>query len=339
MSGGLLGSDVPLAERHDIALVDLDGVAYRGRDPIAHAADGLTGARALGMDVVFVTNNASREPGSVAAQLTGLGIACEAEDVMTAAQAAAAVLAERLEPGSRVLVVGGAGLVTAVREVGLQVVDSADASPVAVVQGYAPDVGWRQMAEAAYAIEAGAWFVASNLDRTLPTERGFAPGNGALVAAVQMATGVDPVSAGKPEPTLYRLAAQRRGANRPLIVGDRLDTDLAGARAAAWPGLHVLTGVSTARDAVLAVPGERPSYLGADLRSLLEAHPEPVPDAGWWRCGAAAARVVDGRLELDSGAVGSLDLVRAACGAAWEAVDGGLRLDPASVPDLGVDGG
>ena len=97
---------------------------------------------------------------------------------MTAAQAAAAILAERLEPGSRVLVVGGAGLVTAVREAGLQVVDSADASPVAVVQGYAPDVGWRQMAEAAYAIEAGAWFVASNLDRTLPTERGFAPGTG-----------------------------------------------------------------------------------------------------------------------------------------------------------------
>ena len=171
---------------------------------------------------------------------------------------------------------------------GLVVVDSADDAPAAVVQGYAADVGWRQLAEAAYAIEAGAWFVASNLDPTLPTERGFAPGNGSLVAAVRHATGVEPVSAGKPEPTLYRLAAARRGARSPLVVGDRLDTDLAGARAAGWPGLHVLTGVSTARDAVLAAPGERPSYLGADLRSLVVPHPAPVLDDGWWRCRGAA---------------------------------------------------
>lgn len=335
---GLLGSSVPLAEAYDLALVDLDGVTYRGANPIPYAAEGLAGARSVGMDVVFVTNNASREPQSVAAQLVGLDIACRADDVMTAAQAAASVLADRLEPGSRVLVIGGAGLLTAVREAGFEPVDSAEANPAAVVQGYAPTVGWPQLAEAAYAIRAGAWFVASNLDLTLPTERGFAPGNGSLVAAVRAATGVEPTSAGKPEPTLYQLAAHRRAAARPLVVGDRLDTDLAGARAAGWPGLHVLTGVSTARDAVLAAPGERPSFLGADLRSLLDAHPVPAFADGWWQCGTEAARVRDGRLELHTDAVGvSLDLVRAACAAAWDTVDHEAQLDPASVPDLAVD--
>lgn len=339
MSVGLLGADAPLAELYDLALVDLDGVAYRGRNPIAHAAEGLAAARRRGMDVVFVTNNASREPESVAEQLTGLEIPSTAEDVMTAAQAAAAVLAQRLEAGSRVLVVGGSGLRTAVTAAGLVVVESADDAPVAVVQGFAADVGWRQLAEAAYAIEAGAWFVASNLDPTLPTERGFAPGNGSLVAAVRHATGVEPVSAGKPEPTLYRLAAARRGARSPLVVGDRLDTDLAGARAAGWPGLHVLTGVSTARDAVLARPGERPSYLGSDLRSLAVPHPVPELDDGWWRCRGAGARVVGGRLELDGRGSETLDLVRAACAAAWGAVDSGEDLDETSVPELPADGG
>lgn len=339
MNEGLLGTEVPLAELYDLALVDLDGVTYRGRDPIAHAAEGLGAARERGMDVVFVTNNASREPESVAQQLTGLDIPSTPDDVMTAAQAAAAVLAERLDAGSKVLVVGGSGLRTAVAAVGLVVVDSADDAPAAVVQGYAADVGWRQLAEAAYAIEAGAWFVASNLDPTLPTERGFAPGNGSLVAAVRHATGVEPVSAGKPEPTLYRLAAARRGARSPLVVGDRLDTDLAGARAAGWPGLHVLTGVSTARDAVLAAPGERPSYLGADLRSLVVPHPVPVLEDGWWLCRGARAMVADGRLELDGHGAEPLDVVRAACAAAWEAADHGEGLDDTSVPDLPEDGG
>ncbi len=337
MSAGLLGSDRPLSEAYDLALVDLDGVAYKGKQPIEHAATGLAGARERGMHLVFVTNNASREPGSIAEQLTGLDIPCSAEDVMTSAQAAAAVLARRLDAGSPVLVVGGAGLVTAVREAGLRVVTSAEDRPAAVVQGFAPDVAWPHLAEAAFAIGQGAWFVASNLDKTLPQERGFAPGNGSLVAAVQTATGVEPTSCGKPEPTMYQLAAERHGARRPLVVGDRLDTDLGGARAAGWPGLHVLTGVSTARDAVLAVPGERPSFLAADLRALQEPHPAPERDGEWWRCGSAAARVTDGRLVLaDRGS--ALDRARVACAAAWHAADLGTPVAPDTVPDLPVDG-
>lgn len=333
----LAGTDRPLAELHDLALVDLDGVTYRGKDPIPHAAASLEAARAGGLGVVFVTNNASREPSQVAEQLAGLGIACGPDDVMTAAQAAAALLGERLEPGARVLVVGGRGLLAAVGEAGFEIVRSAQDRPAAVVQGFAPELGWAELAEATYAIADGAWFVASNLDLTLPTERGFAPGNGSLVAAVRAASGVEPTSAGKPEPTMYQLAARRAGASRPLVVGDRLDTDLAGAQAAGWPGLHVLTGVSTARDAVLAESWFRPTYLGADLRALLTPHPAPARDGEWWRCGAGAARVSARRLEL-SGPVGSLDVVRAACAAAWDAVDAGEGLDADSVPDLAVDG-
>ncbi|ADG74552.1 HAD-superfamily hydrolase, subfamily IIA [Cellulomonas flavigena DSM 20109] len=333
---GLLGSDEPLATRYDLALVDLDGVAYRGHEPIDGAAEGLARARAAGMRLVFVTNNASREPEAVADQLSGLDIPTRPDEVMTAAQAAAELLATRVPAGEPVLVVGGAGLHTAVAVKGYRVVASADDEPVAVVQGYAAHLGWTELAEAAYAVQRGAWHVASNLDLSLPTARGFAPGNGALVGAVRAATGVEPASAGKPSPTMYRLAVERAGASRPLVVGDRLDTDLAGARAGELPGLHVLTGVSTARDAVLAVPGERPHYLAADLRALLVPHPEPLPDAGWWTCRGAAARVVDGALELHGTPVDPVDVARAACAAAWDAVDRGEELDPRAVPELPV---
>ncbi|NCT89921.1 HAD-IIA family hydrolase [Cellulomonas sp. APG4] len=331
----LAESTEPLCEAFDLALVDLDGVAYRGPLPVDHAASSLGAARAAGLRLAFVTNNASREPEEVADHLSRLDIPAGADDVMTAAQAAAEVLATRLARGDRVLVVGGAGLVTAVRAKGFAVVSSADEEPVAVVQGFAPDVGWRHLAQAAYAIQRGAWHVASNRDMTLPNELGLAPGNGALVEVVRAATGVEPVSAGKPSPALFRLAVERFGGKRTLVVGDRLDTDLAGARAAGFPGLHVLTGVSTARDAVLAKPGERPSFLGADLRSLLEPHPVPVLRDGWWACRDAAARVVDDSLEMrDAG--DSLDRVRVACAAAWSAADAGRALTAGTLPDLGV---
>ncbi|QDW63151.1 HAD-IIA family hydrolase [Oerskovia sp. KBS0722] len=335
MSLGLISSDTPLAERYDLALVDLDGVAYRGHEPIPNAATGLGGARAAGMRLVFVTNNASREPQSVASQLTELDIPTSPEEVMTAAQAAAALLRTRLEPGARVLVVGGAGLFTAVHDAGFVIVESADEEPVAVAQGFAPELGWAQLAEAAYAVQRGAWHVASNLDLSLPTARGFGPGNGSLVRAVQAATGVEPSSAGKPSPTMYRLAIERAGASSPLVVGDRLDTDLAGARSGGYPGLHVLTGVNGGRDAVLAEPGLRPHYIGADLLSLLEPHAAPTQGPeGWWTCGEAAARVTDGALDLTGPA--GVDLIRAACGAAWAAVDAGGAVDADTVPELAV---
>ncbi|UNX56032.1 HAD-IIA family hydrolase [Georgenia sp. TF02-10] len=345
----LLGTAEPLATAYDLALMDLDGVCYRGAEPVEHADEGVAAARTLGMRTVFVTNNANRPPATVADQLTGLGIPTRAEEVMTSSQAAAAVLAETLPAGTLVLAVGGAGLREALTEAGFRITASAADRPAAVVQGFAPEVGWAQLTEAAYAIGAGARYVATNLDATLPTERGMAVGNGSLVAAVVSATGVRPVSAGKPQPEIFRQAAARGAGTRPLAVGDRLDTDLAGARAAGIPGLHVLTGVSDARDVLLAAPAERPSYLAVDLRGLAEPHPAPVPaGGGWWSCGAAAARVADPphlalrlgtavtELEPETPVTVSLDAWRCLTAAAWAAADAGTPMARQQVPALEV---
>lgn len=332
----LSSSDTPLAQAYDLALVDLDGVVYLGPDPVAHAAECLNRARTAGMGVVYVTNNASREPGTVAAQLRDLGISADPADVLTSAQTAVALLGDVVGLGASVLVVGGQGLVTAVREAGYRMVESADDAPDAVIQGFGPDVSWNDLAEVSYAVQRGARYVVTNRDLTQPKDRGIAPGNGTLVAAVVTTTGVEPVSAGKPEPAMFRQAAHSRAARRPLVIGDRLDTDLGGARAAGFDGLLVLTGVSTARDAVLAPIGQRPHYIGADLRSLFEPHPVPEADAeGWWVCRAAAARVRDGVLEVSGEPADPLDRVRAACAAAWslgESADGDL--DASRLPEL-----
>lgn len=336
MTAGLLGCTRPLACAYDLALVDLDGVVYRGPASVEYAPESLGAARELGMGLIYVTNNASRAPESVADQLTNLGIATAAQEVVTSAQAAASLLETRIDPGAKVLVVGAHGLRAAVQEAGFVIVDSAEDHPVAVVQGYGPEVGWTQLAEAAYAVEAGAWHVASNLDLSIPTARGIAPGNGTLVRAVQAATGVVPDSAGKPLPTMYDMAVRRIGAQRALVIGDRLDTDLAGARSGGYAGLHVLTGVNTARDALLAQPGLRPHFFGADLRSLLEPHPLPVLRDGWWSCGGALARIVAGGLEL-SGHTGTIDTVRAAASAVWSEVDAGGTVDPGRVPEIVVE--
>ncbi|SEJ70189.1 HAD-IIA family hydrolase [Demequina mangrovi] len=333
MTAGLLGTEAALQDTFDVALVDLDGVAYKGANAIPSAPPALGEARDAGMAVVFVTNNASREPETVAEHLAELGIPCAPHEVMTAAQAGAELLAEHIPAGQKVLVVGGAGLYTAVHAKGYVIVESADDHPAAVIQGFAPNLGWKELAEATYAINAGARYFATNLDLTLPTERGFAPGNGSLVGVVRTATGVDPLAAGKPEPAMLHMAARKAGASRPLMIGDRLDTDLKGARAAEVPGLLVLTGVSTARDAVLAVPGERPSFIGEDLSTLAESHPLPVLAESWWHVGDARARVTDGHLSVDGGS--PIDRVRAACAAAWEAADSGARVDVDTLPHFG----
>jgi HAD superfamily hydrolase (TIGR01450 family) len=327
---GLAGCDSQLARVYDLALTDLDGVAFTGSKPIPHAAVGIQAARAAGMGFCFVTNNASRSPAAVVEHLASVGIAAGDREVFTASQAGAALLAEHIPARSRVLVVGGSGLVDAVIDAGFEPVFSAEDSPAAVVQGYGPQVDWEALAEAAYAIAAGAPFYATNLDKTLPTERGLAPGNGALVAAVRTATGVEPVSAGKPAPSIFWAAARRAGAAAPLVVGDRLDTDLAGARNAGLPGLMVLTGVNDPLDLALARPAERPTYVGRDLRALTEPHPAPVFDAGWWVVDDAAARPAGQGVDVRPG--GWLNMVRAVASAAWAAVDAGIVLDPVRIP-------
>jgi glycerol 3-phosphatase-2 len=225
---GLLSSTEPLSTVYDVALLDLDGVVYLGGTAIPSAAAALKKAVAAGQRLAFVTNNAYRTPAAIAAELTGLGVPASPEDVVTSAHAAARLLAERLAPGTPVLVIGGAGLRIAVRERGLRPVTVAAARPAAVVQGYSPDIGYAHLAEGALAVEAGALFVASNADRTLPTPRGRQPGNGALIQVIATATGIRPLVAGKPEPPLHAESVQRTRAQRPLVVGDRLDTDIEG---------------------------------------------------------------------------------------------------------------
>ena len=309
----LAGCPVPPAERYDVALLDLDGVVYLGSTVIPGAADVLERTRRAGMRLAFVTNNASRTATAVADMLTGMGVTASAAEVTTSAQAACHVLAERLPAGARVLVVGGAGLVEAARERGFTVVTSADDAPAAVVQGFGPEVGWEQLAEATVAVRNGAWHLATNLDTTVPSARGPLPGNGSLVGVVRAATGVTPSSTGKPDPAMHRESVLRSGARRPLVVGDRLDTDIEGARRVGCDSLLVLTGVTAAAELLAAGADRRPTYLAAGLDGLLSAHPAPVATDGVWTCGgwtATADLVLRGSGE-------DLDALRALCAAAW----------------------
>lgn len=261
----------PLAAQHDVLLLDLDGVVYKGKEAVINAVPALlAAAQKFGVTLAYVTNNASRNPEDIAAQLRGYGLPCQTSDVVTSAQAAARLLAQQFQPGDKILVVGGPGLRHAVAQRGFTVVDTAASQPVAVVQGYSPEVGWRQLAEAAYAIEASAAYFATNTDMTLPTAQGIAPGNGTLVSAVVQATGVQPLVAGKPYAPLMQESIERTGAQRPLVIGDRLDTDIAGAHSVNIPSLLVLTGVSSLADAHNATPDQRPTYVGPDLRALVQ---------------------------------------------------------------------
>jgi glycerol-1-phosphatase len=273
---GLAASDGPLVPAHDLLLLDLDGVVYLGDEPVAGAAQALSEARSRGAGLHFVTNNAARRADTVAQRLRGFGVAAEAAEVTTSAQGAGALLAQRWPAGSVVLVVGSDALAAEVADAGLSPTRSADDKPVAVVQGYSREVGWVQLAEAMVAIRSGATWVATNLDSTLPSPRGPLPGNGSIVAAVATATGRRPdIVVGKPEPELFSQAASRRQANRPLVVGDRLDTDIEGAVRAGMPSLLVLTGVTTPAELLAAPPEMRPSYVAADLHGLLGPHPAP----------------------------------------------------------------
>ena len=313
------GMPVPLSEHYDAALLDLDGVVYLGGTPIPGAADALSDAAKRGMKLAYVTNNASRSPNAIAAQLSAMGVPATAADIVTSAQAAAHMLADRLPAGAPVLVVGGMGLRLAVRARGLRPVTTAADRPQAVVQGYAHDIDYGLLAEAALAINAGAWYVASNSDATLPTPRGVQPGNGSLVQLLVSATGRHPVVAGKPEPPLHAESVERVGAKRPLVVGDRLDTDIEGAFRGGADSLLVLTGVTRPVDLLLAPPEHRPSYIAHDLSGLNVAHPDVTRDYGSFRCGDWAASVAaDPEQWLTiSGTGEDIDGLRALCAAAW----------------------
>lgn len=267
-----------LGSLYDVILLDLDGVVYRGPEAIPHAVESLNSVTAR---CAFVTNNAARPAPVVAEHLRALGLAATADDVVTSAQAGADLLCELVPPGARVLAVGGEGVAIALRERGFTVIATGDPEELsdgvdALMMGYGADVSWRDLAAAAYAVNRGVPFVATNTDASIPTARGVAPGNGTLVAAVVTATGRQPLIAGKPYPPLLLASLARTGAGRALFVGDRLDTDIAGAVAVGIDSLLVLTGVHGLADLATADPIARPTYVADDLRGLLRTPAEVV---------------------------------------------------------------
>jgi HAD superfamily hydrolase (TIGR01450 family) len=318
VTDGLKGCGETLSAHYDVALLDLDGVVYMSGASIPGAPEALRRAAAGGMRLAYVTNNAYRTPSAVAAALAGFGVPATAQDVVTSAQAAARLLAEHLPAGSAVLVVGGTGLRAEVRARGLRPVSTAADKPAAVVQGYAPGVGYDLLAEGGLAVGAGALFVLTNADPTLPTPHGRTPGNGSMGRVIATATGVEPLVAGKPEPTLHAESVERTGARRPLVVGDRLDTDIEGACRVGADSLLVLTGVSGPADVLLAPPGQRPSYLAEGLAGLLEPHPEVTKNGDEFGCRGWTARWSGSRLGL-KGDGEQIDALRALAAAAWSA--------------------
>ncbi len=308
----------------DVVLADLDGVVYAGPNPIPHAIESLNLA-AEHVRVGYITNNASRTDASVAQHLTDLGLSVAPAEVVTSPQAAVRLLAGLVPAGSTILVVGGAGLVDEVEKGGFVVTRSAEDSPAAVIQGFAPEVGWSQLAEAAFALQTPTadgselpW-VATNTDWTIPQARGIAPGNGTLVSAVHTAVGRLATVAGKPEVPIFDEAKVRFGASKPLFIGDRLDTDILGANRAGIASALVLTGIDRAKHVLAADQHSRPTFILEDLRQLHEPYPATTMsrDGKAATVGAATVRIHGNDVVVESDGPSRIDLLRAACAAIW----------------------
>ncbi|MFF2276002.1 HAD-IIA family hydrolase [Agromyces sp. NPDC058126] len=310
----------------DAVFADLDGVVYAGAGAIPHAVESLNQIkpdRSLG----YITNNASRSDASVAGHLAELGLDVVPEEVVTSPQAAMQLLEGQVAPGALVMVVGGEGIEVELRKRGYRVTRSADDAPDAVVQGFTPEIGWKDLAEAAFALNAhggpdastpGIPWIATNMDWTIPVARGIAPGNGTLVSAVHTAVGRFPLVAGKPETPIFEEARRRFAATTPLVVGDRLDTDILGANRAGMASAIVLTGIDRAKQLLAADAKSRPDFILADLRGLHE--PYPVVEqrrGGAIRVREAKVVVEANRVEILSEGGDALDLLRAACAAIW----------------------
>jgi HAD superfamily hydrolase (TIGR01450 family) len=328
----LKGAPEALAGAYDLALLDLDGVVYLLSQPIPEAAATIAALPGLACEPVFVTNNASRSPETVAEALRGMDIPAEPGEVLTSAQVVASGILERIGKGGKVLVTGSAALRAAVSEAGLEPVEDPKAAQ-AVAFGYTPDTTWRSLADTTIAVRGGAYWATANLDATLPTPDGPLPGMGALVGAVATALGRGPdFVAGKPEQPIYRAALARKPGGRAIMVGDRPDSDIEGANRAGIDSLLVFTGVVSPRQALALPPEQRPTYLGWSLAALTETHPEHTWNDAVDRieCGGWTA-ALDGKDIRLSGQGAELDAWRALCELSWAAADM-TDYDPARPP-------
>lgn len=316
-----------LVSGFDVVLADLDGVVYEGSRAIAGAVEALNALPDKGIRVGYVTNNSSRKPETIAAQLESFGLTVVPEQVVSSGQTGVELLQGMIAPGSRVYVVGGEGLRFYVQNAGFELVQSADEKPAAVIQGFSPDVSWRELAEASYAIAGGAKWVATNQDWTLPQERGLAPGNGTLVSAVHTAVGQLPVVAGKPEPAIFATATDRFAATRPLFIGDRIDTDIVGANRAGMPNALVLTGVSRAKELLSAKSGERPTYILGNLSELFAPYQEPKQTKRGYKLGKAEVELIGKKVVVFAGDPKSLDALKCAAATIWGSGEAIYALD------------
>lgn len=323
------------AEGRELILADLDGVVYRGALAIPNAVEQLNAA-ATRARVAYLTNNASRTSVAVTEQLRAFGLRLGVNDVVTSPQAATALLARTVAPGSKVLVVGGDGLVDELTKAGFEITRSADDNPDAVVQGFAPHIGWQDLAEASFALaerpgrDPLPW-IATNTDWTLPLERGLAPGNGTLVSAVHTAVQRLPEFAGKPEPAIFESAFERFGTRNALMIGDRLDTDMKGARAAGIASMHVLTGVDRPKQLVAASSDMRPDFIVETLEGLHEPYPGTVIEKdGTAKVGTARVRMEGHIVKIVDRGDAPINLLRAGCAAIWAS---GLAIYGLQVPE------
>jgi glycerol-1-phosphatase len=299
-------------------LLDLDGVIYAGANAIEDAVESIAKIQALAIPVGYVTNNSSRKPETIADQLRGFGLELNADQVISSAQAGVELLSTMIPEGARVLVVGGEGLRSRVVDAGYELVASSEENPAAVIQGFAPEVGWKDLAEASYAIQGGAKWVATNQDWTIPRERGLAPGNGTLVSAVHTAVGQLPIVAGKPERAIFETAMREFGATSAIYVGDRLDTDVVGANKAGLGSGLVLTGVTTRKELLGARPDSRPAFILGTLKDLLSPYRAPTKTKRGFKLGDAEVEILGEKVVVSFGDPNSLDALKAACLAIWE---------------------
>ena len=319
----------------DVVLADLDGVVYASELALPHAIDSLNEA-GRGRRLGYITNNASRTDQAVAAQLNELGLSVQPSDVVTSPQAAVRLLQEKVPAPATILIVGGEGLVVEIERAGYAVTRSANDAPAAVVQGFAPEVSWTDLAEAAFALQApeeegGIPWIATNTDWTIPRSRGVAPGNGTLVSAVHTAIGRLATVAGKPEVPIFAEAVARFGAQHPLFIGDRLDTDILGASRAGIDSAIVLTGIDRPKHVLAAPQGSRPTFILGDLRELHEPYPKITRRGGVTSVNDAAVRVEGAEIEVLSEGARQIDLLRAGASAIWES---GVAIYAFRVPEI-----
>lgn len=346
MTGMLKSTQQSIAATYRLALLDLDGVVYRGKNPVEYAAESIRAAEAAGMQVEYTTNNSSRYQHVVAEQLRGFDLSVEAHQIITSSVVAARMVARHVPEGAKVLVLGAAHLRDEVAGQGLVVVDHAEDELDAVIQGWYPEMSWNQMAQVAYAVERGAQYFVTNRDLTIPRELGIAPGCGSMIQAVINATGVEPIaSAGKPESAMYdeaRLLAAGEGCEPVareacLAIGDRLDTDIEAGNRGGYDSLAVLTGVTNPHELMLAPAHLRPTYIVKDLRGLLEAQPMSTRSAdGVWHCGSASATFDADSATLSVNDAMDINALRSACNALWDYADHGGDLEAVTVPEFAL---